>query len=143
MAFIDVPLKSPGKMFPSLALLESELSLIPIGLWQIHFLVPDHVLKLDGTSLRVGTPFSVASMSSEWYLDHLFLQFGGTNKLRITSVMYQDTVDTIRERVLAMWPEGVIYQTYRNEVYEFHVQFSGNPWTAKGALGLMCVLLTS
>ncbi len=61
----------------------------------------------------------------------------------MSSVMFQSTVDDIRERVLTMWPDGVLYQTYRNETNEFDAQFSGTPWTSKGNLGLMYVLTYS
>ncbi|THH03831.1 hypothetical protein EW145_g5976 [Phellinidium pouzarii] len=72
---------------------------------------------------------------------HLFLSFSGTSRFNIASVVYQDTVDTVRERVLTMWPDGVIFQTYRDDTNEFLVQFSGNPWTARSSLGLMAMKL--
>lgn len=53
--------------------------------------------------------------------------------------MFQSTVDDIRERVLTMWPEGVLYSTFRDETNEFDAQFTGSPWTSKGNLGLMYV----
>lgn len=61
--------------------------------------------------------------------------------MNLSSVIYQETVDNIRERVLTMWPDGCIFQTYRDESNEFLVQFSGNPWTAKGSLGSMAMKL--
>ncbi|KAI5122610.1 hypothetical protein M0805_004821 [Coniferiporia weirii] len=72
---------------------------------------------------------------------HLLLSFSGTNRLNFASVIYQDTVDTVRERVLTMWPDGVIFQTYRDDTNEFLVQFSGNPWASKSSLGLMAMKL--
>jgi len=72
---------------------------------------------------------------------HLFVQISGNSRLSMSSVIYQSTVDDIRERVLTMWPDGVLYQTYRNETNEFDVQFSGTPWTSKGNLGLIAMRL--
>ncbi|EJD04129.1 uncharacterized protein FOMMEDRAFT_155254 [Fomitiporia mediterranea MF3/22] len=70
---------------------------------------------------------------------HLILSLNGTCRMNLSSVIYQETVDNIRERVLTMWPDGVIFQTYRDETNEFLVQFSGTPWTARGSLGLMAM----
>ncbi|KAL5534404.1 hypothetical protein ACEPAG_866 [Sanghuangporus baumii] len=65
---------------------------------------------------------------------HLILSLSGTCRMNLSSVIFQETVDNIRERVLTMWPDGVILQTYRDESNEFVIQFSGNPWTAKSSL---------
>lgn len=59
--------------------------------------------------------------------------------MNLSSVIFQETVDNIRERVLTMWPDGVIFQTYRDETNEFLIQFSGNPWSAKSSLGVMAM----
>ena len=64
---------------------------------------------------------------------------GFSDRMNLSSVIYQETVDNIRERVLTMWPDGVIFQIYRDETNEFLVQFSGTPWTARGSLGLMAM----
>lgn len=61
--------------------------------------------------------------------------------MNLSSVIFQETVDNIRERVLTMWPDGVIFQTYRDETNEYLVQFSGNPWTSRSTLGQMAMKL--
>lgn len=53
------------------------------------------------------------------------------------SVNRQATVDLIRERVLAIWPEGLLFQRYTNETNEYRAQFVGNPWTTKGPYRLL------
>lgn len=65
--------------------------------------------------------------------------FGGSNMLTMGSVNVQATVDQIRERVLAIWPEGLVFQRYMNETNEYKAQFVGNPWTAKGPSRLLSV----
>lgn len=56
-------------------------------------------------------------------------------RMNLSSVIFQETVDNIRERVMTMWPDGVVLQSYRDELNEYVIQFAGNPWSAKGSLG--------
>lgn len=64
-----------------------------------------------------------------------------SSRVNLSSVMFQETVDRIRERVLPMWPDGVEFQVYRDETSEYLVKFSGNPWTARSSLGVMAMKL--
>ena len=48
-------------------------------------------------------------------------------------------MDDIRERVLTMWPEGLLFQTHREDLSEFDVRFYGKPWSASGQLGVMAM----
>lgn len=60
-------------------------------------------------------------------------------RMNLSSVIFQETVDNIHERVLPMWPDGVVFQSYRDESNEYLIQFIGNPWTARSTLGLMAM----
>ena len=73
---------------------------------------------------------------------NLFLSFIGKDKFRITSVMFQATVDEIRDRVLRpdLWPSGVLHQQYNSEANEFSVQFDGQPWIERGEYENMYVI---
>lgn len=59
--------------------------------------------------------------------------------LKLSSIVHESIVDDIRERVLAMWPEGLLFQTYRDDLNEFDVRFYGSPWSASGQLGVMAM----
>lgn len=74
---------------------------------------------------------------SSFFPVHLLL----SSRVNLSSVMFQETVDRIRERVLPMWPDGVEFQVYRDETSEYLVKFSGNPWTARSSLGVMAMKL--
>jgi len=99
---------------------------------------PQHTrIRANSTS----RPRSRANGRDVYTPGHLFVQISGTNRLFMSSVMFQSTVDDIRERVLTMWPDGILYQTYRDETNEFDAHFSGTPWTSKGNLGLIAMRL--
>lgn len=59
--------------------------------------------------------------------------------LKLSSVVHEFLIDDIRERVLAMWPEGVLFSAYREDLNEFDVRFCGHPWSASGQLGVMAM----
>jgi len=65
------------------------------------------------------------------------VSFQGVNKIKFDSLIFQATLDKIREQVLPMWPLGVDSQSYENDRNELLVQFTGRPWAEKGTLGVL------
>lgn len=69
------------------------------------------------------------------------MSFQGVNKIKFDSLIFQATLDKIREQVLPMWPPGVDSQSYENDRNELLVQFTGRPWAEKGTLGVLSAIL--
>ena len=62
--------------------------------------------------------------------DHVFLSINPPNRLELSNIVHKATIEELREKILSMWPTGVIHQERYG--YDWRVKFTGTPWDSKG-----------
>jgi hypothetical protein len=86
------------------------------------------------TSVRICLPAHLSrfthDMDAVARLDHVFVAFQPPNELHISNIVFQSTIEELREQIFPMWPPGVASQSIIGN--QWHVKFSGSPWDSKG-----------
>ncbi|KAI0275082.1 hypothetical protein BC834DRAFT_1037657 [Gloeopeniophorella convolvens] len=67
--------------------------------------------------------------------DHIFLSVNAPNELEVSNLVFQNTIEELRERIFPMWPSGIAHQSRSGS--EWRVKFVGRPWDAKGHESIM------